>query len=83
MAVLCNVQFGEMFDFIDFFMNDRAGDSDTMLDKTCIFSTRSFNKSHGLLNQFFCINYIFYKIKRYLKYMIYQTMILILDNHFL
>ena len=32
MAVLCQVQFEEMFDFINFFMNDRAGDSDTMLD---------------------------------------------------
>ena len=32
MAVLCNVQFEEMFDFLDFFINDRAGDSDTMLD---------------------------------------------------
>ena len=33
MAVLCKVQFEEMIDFIDFFMNDRAGDSDTMLDE--------------------------------------------------
>ena len=33
MAVLCNVQFEEMIDFVDFFMNDRAGDSDKMLDE--------------------------------------------------
>ena len=33
MAVLCNVKFEEMTDFIDFYMNDRAGDSDTMLDE--------------------------------------------------
>ena len=33
MAVLCNVQFEDMIDFVDFFMNDRAGDSDKMLDE--------------------------------------------------
>ena len=33
MAVLCSVQYEEMTDFIDFYMNDRAGDSDTMLDE--------------------------------------------------
>ena len=32
MAVLCSVQYEEMQDFIDFFMTDRAGDADTMLD---------------------------------------------------
>ena len=33
MAVLCGVQFEEMIQFVDFFMNDRAGDSDVMLDQ--------------------------------------------------
>ena len=33
MAVLCNVQFEDMADFFDFFMNDRAGDGDKMLDE--------------------------------------------------
>ena len=33
MAVLCNVQFEDMTDFIDFYMNDRAADSDAMLDE--------------------------------------------------
>ena len=33
MAVLCDVQYEDMFNFLDFFMNDRAGDSDTMLDE--------------------------------------------------
>ena len=33
MAVLCDVQYEEMFDFFHFFMNDRASDSDAMLDE--------------------------------------------------
>ena len=33
MAVLCEVQYEEMFDFFNFFMNDRASDSDAMLDE--------------------------------------------------
>lgn len=33
MAVLCSVQYEEMADFIDFWMNDRAGDGDKMLDE--------------------------------------------------
>ena len=32
MAVLLNVQYEEMHDFLDFFMTDRAGDADVMLD---------------------------------------------------
>ena len=32
MAVLCNVQYEEMHDFLDFFITDRAGDADVMLD---------------------------------------------------
>ena len=31
MAVLCEVQYEEMFDFFNFFMNDRVSDSDAML----------------------------------------------------
>ena len=33
MVVLCEVQYEEMFDFFNFFMNDRASDSDAMLDE--------------------------------------------------
>ena len=33
MAVLCSVKFEEMTDFIDFYINDRAGDGDIMLDE--------------------------------------------------
>ena len=33
LAVLCKVQYEEMTDFIDFFMGDRAGDGDVMLDE--------------------------------------------------
>ena len=40
LAVLCDVQYEEMIDFIDFFMNDRAGDSDVMLDQLGIEETK-------------------------------------------
>ena len=32
MAVLTNNTYHDMFNLIDYFMTDRAGDSDTMLD---------------------------------------------------
>ena len=50
MAVLCNVKFEEMFDFLDFFMNDRAGDSDTMLDSLSVSSDKRLTcNAHPLL----------------------------------
>ena len=50
MAVLCGVQFEDMFQFLDFFMNDRAGDSDTMLDNLGVTEERRLKcNAHPLL----------------------------------
>ena len=60
MAVLCNVKFEEMFDFLDFFMNDRAGDSDTMLDSLGVSDDQRLKcNAHPLLCVQNCVDKTF------------------------
>ena len=50
MAVLAGTSYDEMKSFIDFFMNDRAGDSDTMLDALDVTEERRLKcNAHPLL----------------------------------
>ena len=60
MAVLCGVQYEEMIDFVDFFMNDRAADSDTMLDNLGVSEEQRLKcNAHPLLCVQNCVDKTF------------------------